>query len=48
MITIPFSSERQRRYMWAVHRKIAHKWADEAEDKNEPQVQPKKKKSKKK
>ncbi len=26
---MPFKSEKQRRYMWMEHPKIAQKWADE-------------------
>ena len=28
----PFSSEKQRRYMWAKHPKIARRWADEEKE----------------
>lgn len=45
---MPFRSEAQRRKLWATHPEIAHRWADEAKDKGEPQVQPKKKSSSKK
>ena len=30
---MPFKSEKQRRYMWANHPKIARKWANEAKRK---------------
>jgi hypothetical protein len=30
---MPFKSERQRRFMWAKHPKIARRWANEAKRK---------------
>lgn len=40
----PFVSDRQERFMWAKHPKIAQRWTDEEESKGEPVVQPGKKK----
>lgn len=37
---MPFQSEKQRRFMWANHPKIAQRWEDEAQSKGEPSVQP--------
>lgn len=44
---MPFSSEKQVRFMYATHPKIAKRWTKEQERKHQPLVQPKKKPKKK-
>lgn len=37
---MPFQSEAQRRFMFAKHPRIAHRWADEAKAAGRPVVDP--------
>lgn len=41
---MPFSSEKQRRYLWKFHPEIAEKWAKEAKKGSPPKLKVKKKK----
>jgi hypothetical protein len=41
---MPFKSEKQRRFMWAKHPKIAQRWANEAKAKRKARKTKRKKK----
>lgn len=43
---MPFRSQRQRRFMYAKHPKIAKRWTAEAKRKHKPAVQKKKRRRK--
>jgi hypothetical protein len=45
--TVPFKSENQRRFMWAKHPEIAHKWAHGKHSKKKPPHRMPKRKSRK-
>jgi len=40
---VPFKSEKQRRFMWANHPKIARRWANEQKKSNKRRARRKKK-----
>lgn len=39
---MPFESEKQQRYMWAVHPELARKWTEDAKQQGKPVVKGKK------